>query len=598
MPNSGPSPIPGEDPCAPGGLPTTSPTTSPVPRPAPVSAPVSAMVTAGFVRWEAPSAESLREAFPGLRVVELAGLGGMSAVYRAEQSRLGRTVAVKILPPAASPNRETLERFEREARILSGLNHPHVLQIHDFGALADGTLYLVTEWAEKGDLVTLLDGKAHAPEVVLEWVRQIAAALTTAHARGVIHRDLKPGNVLVLGDGRLTLADFGLAYAGAGAFAATLTLPGSVFGTFEYMAPEQMEGNGLVTPAADFFALGVITYQMLTGRVPRGAYAKPSRIAKLPGEVDAFIDTALASDPLRRPPTAEAFVAGLERALRAPVRRRQRQLIGLGVCLVVLALAWARAEIIRSEREAAAEEARQAAMAAESRLAVERRARAAAVAAAEAALAASPFGPTEVGGIVSNGARPVRAEASTSPKTPEWAQLLEDLDASAQAHSGEWRMEDGALRSGPGRCALRLPARPEVNYDLAIEFTRESGKNSVAIFLPTLAGEGSFEVDAWDLGIGGVQLIDGEDLRKSGRFFPARIENGVRHRLVLEVRGHRLNAIWEGDTRRSWDLSGHRFRVPGVWQVGPRFGLGLGTWSSPTIFHRVAYRVWPADVAP
>ncbi len=209
---------------------------------------------------------------------------------------------------------------------------------------------------------------------MLEWVRQIAAALDAAHARGVIHRDLKPPNVLVHEDGRLTLADFGLAHAAGGAFTAALTLPEAVFGTFEYMAPEQMESAGHATPATDIYALGVMTYQMLTGRVPRGAYARPSRLVRVPPEVDSVLDAAMASDPEGRPRSAAEFARALERALLAPVRRRQRQLIGLGVALVGLALAWARAEIIRAEREAAAAEARLAATLAEQRLVEMRRA--------------------------------------------------------------------------------------------------------------------------------------------------------------------------------------------------------------------------------
>lgn len=329
--------------------------------------------TSGVVtRWEAPTAEMLADAFPGLKVRALCGVGGMGAVYRAEQARLGRTVAVKILSTGSAPDDEAIERFEREARILSGLNHPHILSLHDFGALPDGTLYLVMEWAGGGDLSKLLAGRAHPPGLVRIWVDQIAAALGAAHARGVIHRDLKPANVLVLEDGRLTLADFGLAHA-AGGFTAALTAKGAIFGTFEYMAPEQMESAGRVTPAADLYALGVMTYQMLTGRVPRGAYARPSRLARVPPEVDAFLDAAMATDVNRRPRDAGEFARLFERACGAPRRRLRRQLIGLGITLIIFTLAWARAEIIRAEREAAWAEARAATISDALRAATRRR---------------------------------------------------------------------------------------------------------------------------------------------------------------------------------------------------------------------------------
>jgi hypothetical protein len=328
-----------------------------VPRPV-----ITQAANGAIVRWDPPTAEALADAFPGLKVRALCGVGGMGAVYRAEQARLGRKVAVKILPAVATADRESRERFEREARVLSGLDHPHVLNLHDFGVLPDGTLYLVTAWAGGGDLAKLMDGKAHPAAQVRSWVRQIAEALKIAHARGVIHRDLKPANVLVLDDGRLALADFGLAHVTNPGMGAALTTAGTIFGTFEYMAPEQMQSAGQVTPSADLYSLAVITYQMLTGRVPRGAYLKPSRLARLPAEVDAFMELALSNDVKRRPADADDFVRRFGRACDAPLLRRRRQWIGLGVVLIVGTLAWARLEIIRAEREAASAEARAAAV--------------------------------------------------------------------------------------------------------------------------------------------------------------------------------------------------------------------------------------------
>ena len=599
-------------------------------------------------RWRAPEASDLGESIPGLRVDALAGIGGMSAVYRAEQSRLGRTVAVKILPTSSAPDPEARERFQREARILSGLNHPHILHIHDFGALADGTLYLVTEWADGGDLSKLIGGQAHPPAQVMKWVQQIAEALDAAHARGVVHRDLKPANVLVLEDGRLTLSDFGLAHAVGGGFTAGLTAAGAVFGTFEYMAPEQMESADQVTGAADIYALGVMTYQMLTGRVPRGAYARPSRLAPVPSEVDAFLDAAMATDPARRPKSGAEFARLFAHACRAPVRRRQRRLAVLGVTLVALTLVWARSEVIRSERDAAAVAARSAAVVAELRLLEARRERAEALAVAEAArqakaaadaaaaaaaaaraaqggdpgpVAPRPEAPPVVDVAPTHTADPVapvlvltpepepaapavdsssKSQPATASK-PEpapipWTWVLPDVKPATDALVGEWKLVRGELISGEDHCALALPVRLAINYDVAIEFTRNSGTNSIAVFVPTLSGVGTFEVDAWDLGIAGLQLIDGQDMRKTNRFFPARLLNGEKHRLILEVRGSRVAASWDGEPRMVWELGAQKLRIPALWQVRPEVGLGVGSWRSPTTFHRIAYRVWPADL--
>jgi hypothetical protein len=539
----------------------------------------------GF-RWEAPGAGVFRDVFPGLRVLELAGKGGMGAVYRAEQLRLGRYVAVKVLPPQAAPDKETRERFEREARILSGLNHPHILQLHDFGSLADGTLYLVTEWADRGDLAALIGQESHPPSEVRVWVKQISQALDAAHARGIVHRDLKPGNVLVLADGRLTLADFGLAHSLAGGLMAGITVPGHVYGTFEYMAPEQMEREPRITPACDIYALGVMTYQMLTGRVPRGAYPRPSRLASVPTEVDAFLDLAMASDPERRPRSGAEFSQLFDRACRSPQLRRQRQLVGLGAVLVALALAWARSEIISSEREAAAAEAREAALVNEARLADARRAMQAALRAAEQA--------------TTEGGAPIVAAAGGLISPRSWMAVLATLDPGAHARSGDWSMDGEELSSGGGRCVLSLPVKPAASYDLEIEFTRLQGQGPLAIFLPTLAGVGvlAFESPAGGEGIAVLQVIEDPEKAPQDRQFFARIESGRRHRVLVQVRGWRVSVEWEGRPRMSWDLTGTGLVLPSKWETLPDVGLGIGTLSSPTTFHRIEHRVLSVDPAP
>ncbi len=526
-------------------------------------------------RWEAPGPEVFRDAFPGLRVLALAGKGGNGAVYRAEQRRLGRSVAVKVLPPQAAPNREARERFEREARMLSGLNHPHILQIYDFGSLPDGTLYLVTEWAERGDLAALIGERPHPPAEVRGWVRQIGQALDAAHARGIVHRDLKPGNVLARADGRLALADFGLAHVVAGGFVPGITTPGDLFGTFEYMAPEQMEREPRITPACDIYALGVMTYQMLTGRVPRGAYARPSRLVSVPSEVDGFLDLAMASDPERRPRSGAEFAQLFDRACRSPQRRRQRQLIGLGVALVALALAWARAEIIQSEREAAALEARQTALVVEARLNDARRA-------VENARRAAAQGD--------------RANAEPASQGG-WLSLIETTDPVGGATAGAWRKEGGELVSGEGRCVLSLSAALSVYYDLTVEFTRHSGAGVVAVFLPTQAGVGTLEFDG-ERGMAALRTIDGQDPRRAGMYFPARLENGRRHRVVVMVRGRHVAVEWDGETGKSWDLADKRLRLAPHWETRPEIGVGVGTLAGPTVFHRIAYRVWSSDEEP
>ncbi len=201
------------------------------------------------------------------------GAGGMGAVYRARDTRLGRDVAIKVLPQHMSSNPEVRARFEREARVVSSLNHPHICTLHDVGRAGE-TDYLVMELIEGETLAQRLSRGALPVGDVLRLGAQVAGALDRAHRAGVVHRDLKPGNVMLTKSGA-KLMDFGLAKEVGGAapsdltMAATATTPltaqGTIVGTFQYMAPEQLEGRE-ADARSDLFALGVLLYEMATGR--------------------------------------------------------------------------------------------------------------------------------------------------------------------------------------------------------------------------------------------------------------------------------------------------------------------------------------------
>jgi serine/threonine protein kinase len=196
-------------------------------------------------------------------LLEPIGHGGMAVVYRARQDSLDRIVAVKILSENLAASNEFLERFRREARTAANLRHPNVITVFDFGQDERGVPYLVLEFIEGPTLADLMDTGLDDSRVP-ELLDQIAAGLDYAHGRGVIHRDIKPGNVLMTEDGRAVLADFGLAWLLEGAH---LTLTGGVIGTPEYMAPEQASGEG-IDHRADVYALGVVLYEMLVGERP------------------------------------------------------------------------------------------------------------------------------------------------------------------------------------------------------------------------------------------------------------------------------------------------------------------------------------------
>jgi serine/threonine-protein kinase len=258
------------------------------------------------------------------RVLRRIGSGGMADVYCAEDTHLGRQVALKVLHRRFAQDQEFVERFRREAKAAAGLNHPNVVGVFDRGE-HEGTYYIAMEYLEGRTLKDIVEAEAPlAQERVIDLGLQILQAAGFAHSHGVIHRDFKPHNVIVDDAGHAKVTDFGIARAGA----SEMTETGSIMGTAQYLSPEQAQGHA-VTATSDIYSIGVMLYEMLAGRLPfegdsavavalKHLSEQPPPISQWRPDVhpalEAVVMAALAKDPAHRWQSAEDLAAGLEAA--------------------------------------------------------------------------------------------------------------------------------------------------------------------------------------------------------------------------------------------------------------------------------------------
>lgn len=264
-----------------------------------------------------PTPAQLAGVFPQVEILELIGSGGMGAVYKARQASLDRIVALKILRPDLVADRAFADRFLREGRTLGKLNHPNIVSIHDLGK-SGGYFFILMEYVDGTTLRRLIHDGSVAPGNALRLVTEICEALQYAHDQGIVHRDVKPENILIDRRGRVKMADFGLAKVLGAAGPGDLTESRQVMGTYKYMAPEQLEGARDIDHRADIYSLGVVFYELLTGELPLGRFDPPSKRAGLDARLDEIVLRALEKEPRRRYQQAEEVKSKVETVSRGP----------------------------------------------------------------------------------------------------------------------------------------------------------------------------------------------------------------------------------------------------------------------------------------
>ena len=279
--------------------------------------------------WTPPDADEISRLFPELDQVELIGRGGMGAVYKVRQIAIDRVVALKILPSTLAADPEFELRFTREAQAMARLSHPNIVVLFEFGQ-REQLFYLIMEYVDGASMRHLVDTAGVSPREALAIIPQICDALQFAHDRGIVHRDIKPENILLDRQGRVKIADFGLARM---AGSAGVNVTQVVLGTPYYMAPEQMTTPQAVDHRADIYSLGVVFYQLLTGELPIGRFDPPSRKVLVDVRLDDVVLRSLEREPSRRYQHVSEVKTEVEDIAAAPLPHEQPGIL-LGLVLV------------------------------------------------------------------------------------------------------------------------------------------------------------------------------------------------------------------------------------------------------------------------
>lgn len=425
-------------------------------------------------RWEPPTVEELQKLLPQYEISAFLGRGGMGAVYKGRQVSLDRLVAIKILSNDLADG-GFVDRFKNEARAMARLTHPGIVAVYDFGETRHGQLYIVMEFVEGTDVARMVEasGRLHTAHAVAI-TAHVCDALAYAHERGIIHRDIKPANVMVGNDGVVKVADFGLAKVNVAGETLGLTQSGTTMGTLHFMAPEALTLCTAVDHRADIYAVGVMLYQMLTGKLPHGMFELPSmQVPGLDPRHDQIIAQAMREDRDARYQTARQMRLDLDAIQTQPVPRveagtaapptgvrpqhvegqpqpptpagvqpggKRSGLVLAVVNLGVLLAAWAIVNFVfgKFTREAA-----------------------------EPAGKAVPAGPP-----------PLPATSPPVADADGWKDLLAVIDVEKAALAGEWALVNGELRCTAATAwpICELPVDYEGgSYDLKVSVTRGEG---------------------------------------------------------------------------------------------------------------------------
>lgn len=464
---------------------------------------------------------------PGYNIREMLGKGGMGTVYRAIHTELNRTVALKIFSPKAKDKDLFVERLKREGKLMAELKHPNVLAIHDAAVMEDGTPYLVLEYIKGEDLQQKLNNEFTLNQrTAVRIAIKVCDALSAVHQLGIIHRDIKPGNVLLGNNGSVKVTDFGISKdLRATEKSTSLTMTGTTVGTADYMSPEQTRNEEL-SPRSDLYSVGVLLYEMLMGVTPRGNFQSLKK-ARIPKKLEYIIMRCLQQDKHKRPASAETLALSLRKVYHLLNNRKHTNYKSLFLC---------------------------------------------GIAAVGAIVLVAYVSTRKSDSQITNHITP---SWQLSGKVGEWSSLTKNKPHSVK---GEWWSDDDSLYTQKNQYSKRFFSfSTGYYYTFSTEFSRIYGDGNMCVFLPTVKGLVVFELEHTDKHFMGFHSINGKDLAQQQNANKLAINTGENYKIEINVTTTEITAKINDTLISTVSLNGKSFSAPKHWGTQIPFKIGIGS---------------------
>ncbi|MFT5904494.1 MAG: serine/threonine protein kinase [Cryomorphaceae bacterium] len=499
----------------------------------------------------------------GFEILKKLGAGGMGEVYLAYDTELDREVALKVFHQG-SLDPMSLERIRQESETMARAQHPHVLAIYHVKLGSDsGTPFsLVLEYAAGGDLAHKIRSKgALSLGETITLCLQICDGLSKIHELGIIHRDIKPANILLTETGTAKIADLGIA---KDTMADSLTMTGTYMGSILYVAPEQMSGaESQIDGRADIWSMGILIYEMLVGNTPK-AVLESELMQPLPENIRPVVRQCLMQNPENRYQNAgdlkEALIKS-QQLVRMPEQNTKTSPIASVVVASAIALVLGAGLYYFSTDDKPSK-----------------------LPSNEPVLTTEKDAFFEGKSVTADPA----VIASPAVKAKDGMNLIDLLNDPLQPDRGRWSLsEEGRLSCARARSAacISFPVEDSGNvYDLSFNVVRTEGRNSLAVYLPTASGSLTFDLDAWNMQLAGLQALDGQNLKQHDQVFKFGMTNGQQYHLLIKVRKDHVEIEIDDKVVYHCDISEKKASVIAIWGQPRKHPLSIAAWNSAMTF--------------